>query len=51
MPSFESLDERLLLEFLGADFNNFFTSTGEPTDDPVLAVGRLTVEGSGGKQS
>ncbi len=45
-----SPDPTILFNFLGSDFNPFFTSVNTPRDDPQLAVGRLTVEGSGGRQ-
>ena len=44
----ESPDTQLLDEFLGNDYNGFFSSVDPPTDEPSLAVERLTVEGSGG---
>ena len=43
-------DQTILFNFLGSDFESFFTSVDTPRDDPRLAVGRLTVEGSGGRQ-
>ena len=42
------LDRQLLLDFLGSDFNGFFSSVNPPTNEPSLAMERLTVEGSGG---
>lgn len=50
VPSTQDLDTNLLLEFLGNEINSFFSNTDKPRDNPVLAVERLTVEGSGGEQ-
>ena len=48
VPSSGSIDNELLVEFLGSDLNPFFSSITEPTDTPILAVENLGVEGSGG---